>query len=138
MDSERWHDIDGGLFEWCDRESEQTLRRVLERLPAEAFEFALARCAYAAIGPEMARAQVLPPLNDRYLVLLTEGEKEESVIAHEIAHAFLGHPDTVLAGFRDETVERTQEAEARALAVAWGFTGSGATIDGHASETFAD
>ena len=104
-----------------DREAEATLRRTLSRLPADVLEFALARCRFAAVGPDIV-AQTLPP-DDRWVILLREGEMDESVVAHEIAHAYRGHVRSTAAD------EAAQEAEARALARLWGVAGLG-TDDG--------
>ena len=86
-------------------------------MPADARQFALDHCIFVSVGSS-SPAQVLPP-TDRWTVLLEEGQPSvtESVVAHEVAHAWLGHEG-------QNTDE--QERDARSLARSWGFTGLGA------------
>lgn len=117
--SDLHHEL-GRLIEWCDREVDDIVRGTLGRLPADVLEFALEKCAFASVGSEVP-AQVIRP-TDRWLVLLSEYGYEgqpavsETVVAHEIAHAWLGHEES------DDDKER----EVRALVRSWGFTGHGA------------
>src|SRR4051794_24203993 len=101
----------GRIIEVCDRLADDTLRRTLARLPVDVLEFALDQCAFASVGDGI-RAQTLPPVG-RWLILLGDGEQLEAVVAHEIAHAFLGHesPNT-----------DAQEQEVRDLVRSWGFS----------------
>lgn len=66
---------------------------------------------YAAVGTDVI-AQALPP-GDRWVIVLREGETDESVIAHEIAHA--RHPSCVIgrAGAEEDCY---QEGRDRRLA----------------------
>jgi hypothetical protein len=115
------------LLDCCDRDAEDTIRRTLGRLPAEVRDFALDQCVFASIGPELPAMAIQPPPG-RWVVLLSEGEPSESVVAHEIAHAWLGHET-----WGTVAEEPRLESEVRGLLISWVFTGLGATIDGHAS-----
>ncbi len=50
----------------------------------------MAGCRFVAVGPDV-QSQTLPPDDPRWLIVIQEGETRESVVAHEIAHAWLGH-----------------------------------------------
>jgi hypothetical protein len=124
------HDELGRLIDRCGRDGEDTIRRTLARLPVGIRDFALDRCIFASVGSERA-AQVLPP-SDRWLVLFTdEPSVAESVIAHEIAYAWLGHLGPG-SGINDDAQERHMRAlvaddrHVRALVRSWGFSGFGA------------
>jgi hypothetical protein len=108
----------------CEHEFERTLLRVSRsgRLPDEVQRFAGETCAFVAVGDDI-QAQTLQPNIHKWLIIVRESENRESVIAHEIAHAFLGH--TRGAEFPPDEESRI-ESEARTLVRAWGFTGKGA------------
>lgn len=75
-------------------------------------------------------------LNPPKLILLSERIVDEhepknvmSIIAHEIAHAFLGHiPLSAPVGDASLAIER--ETEACELALKWGFSGRGTDVEG--------
>ncbi len=100
-----------------EHEFERTLERVQKRLPADVLAFALTRCVVVAVGEDI-HAQTLEPnaAPDLWIIVLRENEREESIVAHEIAHAWLGH--------RGNSAENEQEARAQVLS--WGFSGPAA------------
>lgn len=114
MSSFDLHYEQGRIIDFCAVDAEDTLRRAISRLPDEVREFAYDRCRFASVGASMI-GQTLPP-GTRWLILVRDEETDESVIAHEIAHAWRGHegPNT-----------DSQEQEVRALVRSWGFSGLG-------------
>lgn len=95
-------------------------------LPQEVREFVYEDCFFATVGAGIS-GQVLPRAIDRWLILLdaamlNDYDEDEcrGVIAHEIAHAYLGHV------MNDPSLTIECEREAGAQAAAWGFTGIGA------------
>lgn len=108
----------------------QRIVRTVTRLPAAVQEFVFERCAFMSVG-RAAYGLVMPPntaaaadylhwAHDRWIVFLSDDLPEAhapGIIAHEIAHAYLGHDRTapgLTAGV---------EIEAAELAAAWGFDG---------------
>lgn len=115
-----------------DIDTKQTIVEGVARLPLEVQEFVLDRCCFASVGRN-ALAQVLPgrvglhPVEQKasnmWIIILTEGfrpdEDNRGMVAHEIAHAWLGH---------DRLGEPPPDCEDQAanLAKQWGFTGKAA------------
>jgi len=106
---------------------------VLSLLPDDVTDFALDRCAFLSVGKASA-GMVLPGRigvhghekrsRNFWLVLLDENMPgDDSVIAHEIAHAWLRHDR--LAADDCETWER----DAADLARSWGFVGRGTDVE---------
>lgn len=102
---------------------------VISKLPRKAGAYALARCIYISVGvgesafvmpgrvlPRQARRKWLVVLSDRM-----PAKSSQSIVAHEIAHAWLKHDLFVEAG-RGNACEREAAAQARR----WGFRGQGA------------
>lgn len=107
------------------------LALVLLRLPERIREFAIERCAVLSVGhnaygitwPARIAKKWRVGINRRWLILLTENlppGDEESIIAHEIAHAYLGHD----RGSPD--LPQDCEEQACNLVAKWGFSGKGA------------
>ena len=113
-DGREWARQWGRLIGHCDDPTWDTVQRTLKRLPEEVREFALDWIQFTSPAEE--GAHLLSP-SDRWTVVLSEKEQDESVVAHEVAHAWRGHEET-----SDE-----REQEVRDLARAWGFTGFGAS-----------
>lgn len=103
--------------------------RTLARLPERDAQWALNCCVFASVGGEIAGyALSLRPWADpgrrrpTNVIILSEPAMEESadalyVVAHEIAHARLGHPERTPFS----TPEEGTEEAADALAAKWGF-----------------
>jgi hypothetical protein len=116
-------------------EDDRLLRWIVEtvaRLPQEAREFACERCRFLSVG-RSAQGMAVPAgiathayekrTRNMWLILLEEELRDEhahSIIAHEIAHAWLGHDRfTADASVEVETAEKVRK---------WGFTGLGADV----------
>ena len=117
-----------------DNATEVLICETVVRLPSDVAEFVFDRCRFVSVG-KAALGTVLPgyvgthPLEKRndnmWLVVLGEEFKEKdahSIVAHEIAHAWLGHDRLA----KDVTVE--VEVEACRLVQEWGFTGLGTDV----------
>lgn len=112
----------------------------VRRLPDEALLLATERCVFVSVG-RTAEGLTLPPYvlqhgedgdNLHWLILLDDGmmndkaaDDVESVIAHELAHAVLGHDRMADDG------DRSIELAAVRLAREWGFEGSGTDESRH-------
>jgi hypothetical protein len=101
----------------------------VDRLPREIAEFACKSCVFVSVGK--VRAITLPSSwqtwpgaeSPEYLIVLLDDKPSSefaAIIAHEIAHAWLGHNY-----FEEQGPEL--ENEAAAVAQSWGFSG-GATV----------
>ena len=107
--------------------------QTVARLPEEVRDFACERCRFLSVG-RSALGMVIPAdiathaleecTCNMWLILLEEELPEDdahSIIAHEIAHARLGHNRfTADASVEILTAEKTKE---------WGFTGLGADVE---------
>lgn len=122
-------------------EHQTTLTRVAQciaALPTEVREFALDRCRFVSVGhgvcgltlPGRIATQEGRTRNVWIIVLDEEEDPDQAkgTIAHEIAHAWLGHDRLGL----DSSVE--MEVEAARLAREWGFKGTGADPEFHREE----
>jgi hypothetical protein len=117
-------------------ETEQAIVSALVSVPAEVREFALDYCRFFSIGdgllgPYVPGMVALDPATGStdgvWLVVLAEGleaEDAESIVAHELAHLWLGHEVGVESGRWNETEEAACE-----LTRSWGFTGKGSEHD---------
>lgn len=109
-------------------EVEQALVTAYMSLPPVVQEFVLSETRILSVGRQ-AFGQTFPSriVHDRpWLVVLFEGvESDElpALIAHEIAHAWLGHDGW--RGVSDAASFRQIETAAADQAKAWGFTGPG-------------
>lgn len=96
---------------------------VLVRLPPKIRHFALERIIILTIGRTAQGicwpASILDRRRRKWLIVMDENFDGdlESAIAHEIAHAWLGHNHLMIVG-------NTCEADADGLAVEWGFSKS--------------
>jgi IrrE N-terminal-like domain len=115
-----------------DLETHGALVRSLARLPAAVREFAIDECVFVSIGKSV-RGLCRPTTmvgEARWMIVLDERlapSSIETAVAHEVAHAYLGHDlgDT-------STTHEEVEAAARQLAREWGFRGFGAEPPGTA------
>src|SRR5579872_904773 len=108
-----------------------SVTRSLARMPSDARQRAVAECVFIAIGDDFGGV-CLPThvLGDaQWLIVVDAGGPDdlETIIAHEVAHALLGHN----IGDHQQSHEAI-EAEARALVRTWGFEGLGAAERGQA------
>ena len=89
-------------------------------------EFAIDSCAFFSIG-RAGNAQCLPSrfvteFGADWIIVIYDGAPDlETVIAHEVAHAFLKHSVVDPLMSQEET-----ERQAREQTRDWGFTGKGA------------
>jgi hypothetical protein len=118
-----------------DLDLTRTLAETLLCLPEEVAQFACDRCRF--ISSSGCYGMVLPgrlgvhpdtraPEDDLWLILLASDLPEadaHSIVAHEIAHAWLGH-DRLSPDLTPEC-----EVEAATLTAQWGFSGIGASVD---------
>lgn len=106
-----------------DAEMERVIVETLLRLPEDVRRFASEECLFVSVGGGAhgtANPLHFPEARDLWLIALSEvgpSDSLHSVVAHEIAHAWLGH--------RGQGAEE-DEAAAYKQAQAWGFTGIGA------------
>jgi hypothetical protein len=105
-----------------DRNTGDAIARALDRLPADVLDFAITKCIFVSAGSAQKNGQCLPKwcLHGDWLILLNDQSPDlETVIAHEVAHAWLGHGEE--GDFRSDT--ESMENQAREKACEWGFTG---------------
>jgi len=99
----------------------------IARLPQDVRDFALEECAFLSVGVDILGTVVPPRLTAKvWFVLLADGLSAEDgpgIVAHEIAHAWLGHDFMAPPA--------NCEPEAANLVASWGFTGDGADPDRH-------
>lgn len=100
------------------------------RLPRDVMQFALDRCCFISLGRGV-QGITLPGRigtdeagrdENTWIIVLSDDlafHEAESTVAHEIAHAFLGHD-------RLDDMPEDCEVQASTLAQSWGFTGRGA------------
>jgi len=123
-----------------DQDLELLIGDVLVRLPDQPLLKAIDSCVFGSVGRSN-QGLTLPAnvLNggeaESWLILLDDAmlaskqtEDIQSVIAHEIAHAYLGHDRVADAG--DVSIELDACRQVRE----WGFQGSGADDLRHSSE----
>lgn len=114
-----------------DGSLESTIVAVIAKLPPDVQEFVGDRCRFLSVGRVcwgMTMRQMICEIDakeveDKWLILLEEqtpAEQIESVVAHEIAHAWLGHDRY------DPDLLPECEVEAALLTREWGFEGWGA------------
>jgi hypothetical protein len=112
-----------------DARTEHVIAETLVRLPSVVREFALARCVFISIG-WAASGITLPgsvgvdPASRRsrnvWLIVLEERAPRDllaSVVAHEVAHAWLHHDRL------SDELPQDHEVRAAELAHRWGFSG---------------
>jgi len=97
--------------------------QAVHRLPDAVREFVYYHCRFASEDDAGVTIRCVPQAGRPWLVTLGQGGVEESLIAHEIAHAWLGHECDPQAGELRLT-QRDEEA-ACDLTRQWGFAGTG-------------
>ncbi len=106
------------------------ITNTIRNLPADVAAFAIDRCAFVSVG-RVAAGWTLPgrigvhPSQRRsrnmWIIVLLESlppEDANGAIAHEIAHAWLGHD--MIVGLPEDG-----ETQAASMVAEWGFTGIG-------------
>lgn len=100
-----------------EHEFEKTILRLEEQVHADVRAFMRSECRFVGVGEEVKGHTISPGAAlGVWIIVLRESETEESIVAHELAHAWLGHH------YNSPEIE----AEARAQAIAWGFSGPAA------------
>ena len=115
-------------------ESDEVVKVIVEtiaKLPATVAAFAIERCAFVSVG-KVACGITLPGKigvnartrrsRNQWVILLTErlpSHDRHSIVAHEIAHAWLGHDKLSI------NLPKDCETKAAGLTKSWGFTGKG-------------
>jgi hypothetical protein len=106
-----------------DQNTHGALVRALSRLPDDALDLAIEKCVFFSCGGGV-NAQCLPTRligEADWLVLIYDLAPDiETVIAHEVAYAYLGH------SIGDPMSDEETETRARELTRTWGFSGKGA------------
>ena len=103
-----------------------TIVSAVHKLPQEIKEFVFQKVFFTSIS-EMGGGQCWHKDNACPWAIVLGDKEEESIVAHEIAHAHLGHR-TGGGGIRAEEALRI-ETEACSQAKQWGFSGSGTEVD---------
>ena len=123
---EAWYDLGRtGTLLGDDENFRAAYARVLVRLPEEIRRFTLDRITFLSIGRTASGwcwpMSAIDKRSRKWLIVIDENYSGdmESNIAHEIAHARLGH--NALAG-GTPAAAASVEGEADDLSVAWGFT----------------
>ena len=100
--------------------------QAVHRLPDAVREFVYCHCRFASAGDAGVTIRCVPEAGRPWLIALGQGDVEEGLIAHEIAHAWLGHECDPQAG----ELRLTQQDEEAAcdLTRQWGFGGTGTEI----------
>jgi hypothetical protein len=118
-----------------DDEIHRSICLAVMRLPQAVRDFACERCVFLSVGrscmgmcvPQML-CEIRPEdVQRRWIFLLDERTSEDdvlSVVAHEIAHAWLGHDRCAPGGCPKDC-----ETETANLVAQWGFTGTGADAE---------
>jgi hypothetical protein len=81
--------LDGCLFASDDMEI--LIVKTLHRLPKEVREFVYENCSFKEVDPEGGHAFSMKKNRQLKWLILLGSQVDESLIAHEIAHAWLGH-----------------------------------------------
>jgi hypothetical protein len=103
-----------------DRRTRETIIRVLNRLPGDALDLAVDKCVFLSVGGAV-EGQCRPrsQLDRDWLIFIEDQPRRlglETLIAHEIAHAFLEHLVREPVPPEDE-----REREVQELLHKWGF-----------------
>jgi len=117
-----------GIFVSENSEVRFQIAKVLVRLPEEVREVVTERCRFFVPDHEYGRVWGGQDFQSDYIIFLSqqlaEMNKEEdalSIIAHEIAHAYLSHSTLTTDGIECEK-------EACEQALAWDFSGIGTDL----------
>lgn len=88
----------------------ERLLNALSRLPEDVYQFTLQNVSFHAGQSQTIQVKAI---NKRYMIILKRTDSE-SLIAHEIAHAYLSYTET-------KNMSGDQETEADELRKKWGF-----------------
>jgi hypothetical protein len=84
-----YYALDGHLF--ASHDMETLILKTLQRLPKEVQEFVYENCSFKEIEPDSGHAFSMKKNRRLTWLILLGSQADESLIAHEIAHAWLGH-----------------------------------------------
>jgi hypothetical protein len=121
-----WYELDQG---WLPNDLRAVICKAIVRLPPEVQDFALNNCTYISYDTKI-HGQALPAstfthltrrgrtMRNHFAILLNVSivnskSDREYTVAHEIAHAWLGHP--IMSD------DLTGEEQADAMVESWGF-----------------
>jgi hypothetical protein len=103
-----------------DRSTREAIVRVLLRLPGDALDLAVDKCLFLSVGSAVS-GQTQPKWvyepREWLILLYDQAPNLETLIAHEIAHAYRGHSVSAR-----HLSEEEMERQARELTRSWGFT----------------
>ena len=124
----KWEDSLEGVAYWLGdlpvpESLETVIIKAVHRLPLAGREFVFCNCRFALSDEGGVRIHYVPRTRQPWLITLPEGLVDESVIIHEIAHAWLGHAYDLHRG--EWRVCPREEQAACDLTRQWGFAGSG-------------
>lgn len=130
----RWEDSLEGVAYWLgDLLVQESLVPVIveaiHKLPREVREFIYFNCRFASMDDGGVRMRRIPQARHPWLITLGEGLVDESLLVHEIAHAWLGHEYDPLRG--ELQASQRDEEDARDLIRQWGFGGGGKDCPPH-------
>ncbi len=117
-----------------DQSIRATIVETVRRLPAGVAKFVVEQCSFVSVG-RTCWGMVIPRdaheiTANKWLVVLDEGmprRSRHSIVAREIAYAWLGHDRL------SPSCDPASEVQAHGLTVAWGFKGLRATTASTAS-----
>ena len=134
LEHRKWEESLEGVAYWLgDLPVSEPLERVIveavHKLPSEAREFTYYNLRFTSVDDDGVRIRHIAQARQPWLITLGEGYVDESLIIHEIAHAWLGHEYDPQRGELQVT-QRDEEA-ACDLTERWGFDGGGAVCSAH-------
>ena len=124
----KWENSFEGVAYWLgDLPVQESLERVIveavRKLPRKTREFVYHNCRFSATDDDGVRMRYIPQSKQLWLITLGNGLQDESLLVHEIAHAWLGHEWDPQCGALRATDQ--DEEIACELTKEWGFTGAG-------------
>ena len=126
---EKWENSPEGVAYWLGdlpvpEAVESVIISTVHQLPGQVREFVYCECCFSCVAPRGGQTCYLQKARQPWLILLGQELQDESVLAHQIAHAWLGHRyDPGLAELR---ATQQEEDAACDLTREWGFGGCGA------------
>lgn len=127
-----WYSLSSGMCVTSD-DLMRLVTQALMRIPDEVREFVYETCRFTAICNTTVYRNIKEYRNYSWHIFLSgdyiDDDDYQSIIARQIAHAYLGHNKK--GGYMSPEIEEAlkYEREACALVKKWGFVGSGAEVD---------
>ncbi len=124
----KWEDSLDGVAYWLGdlpvpESLESMIIRAVHRLPSAAREFVYYNCQFASSEDGVVRMRHVPQARQPWLITVGARHVDESLIIHEIAHAWLGHEWDPQRG--ELRITQQDEEVACDLTRQWGFEGEG-------------